>query len=439
MEKRTILIVDDTPANIALLSGLLNETYKTKIATNGQKALSIAAADPQPDLILLDIMMPEMDGDEVCQRLKADERTSQIPVIFLTAMAQAEDEQKGLSVGAVDYITKPISPPILMARVKTHLQLKAANDFLKLQNDILDQKVQERTEELLLTNQSLTRFIPNEFLNALGHSNIVDVQLGDHVEGTMTVLFCDIRSYTTLTEAMSPKDTFEFLNGYLRRIGPAIREQRGFVNHFYGDGFMAIFPHSADDAVQAAIAMQQTITAYNLERPAKARRPLRIGIGINTGPLMMGIIGDGYRTDTTLVADTVNIAARIEGLTKYYGVDIVINQSTFSELGDQKRYHIRLLDKVQVKGRMQSTSVYEVFDTDPADMLERKSRTLPVFEQGQAYYFAQEFAAALKCFTDVLTTLPEDLTTKHYLERSAKFLLEGAPEGWKGVRIMDVK
>jgi len=147
-DKQTILVVDDTPDNISLVSALLKDTYRTKIATSGAKALAIAEADAPPDLILLDIMMPEMDGYEVCKRLKADENTRNIPVIFLTAKAQVEDEEHGLDLGAVDYITKPISPPILLARVKTHLALKVAQDFLRDQNAILEQKVAERTRQL---------------------------------------------------------------------------------------------------------------------------------------------------------------------------------------------------------------------------------------------------------------------------------------------------
>ncbi len=147
-DKKTVLVVDDTPDNIALVSALLKDVYKTKIATNGEKALSIAGAETPPDLILLDIMMPEMDGYEVCARLKESEQTRDIPVIFLTAKAQIEDEEHGLELGAVDYITKPISPPILLARVKTHLALKAAQDFLRDQNAILEQRVAERTQQL---------------------------------------------------------------------------------------------------------------------------------------------------------------------------------------------------------------------------------------------------------------------------------------------------
>ncbi len=147
-DKQTILVVDDTPDNITLLCGLLGDQYKNKVATNGQKALQIAFAEPHPDLILLDIMMPGMDGYEVCRQLQANPPTSTIPVIFLTAKSQDEDETKGFELGAVDYITKPITPAILMARVQTHLALKQARSFLQEQNDILEDQVRKRTRQL---------------------------------------------------------------------------------------------------------------------------------------------------------------------------------------------------------------------------------------------------------------------------------------------------
>ncbi|MDL2291462.1 response regulator, partial [Desulfovibrio sp. OttesenSCG-928-F20] len=147
-EKPTILVVDDTPDNITLLTSLLGEQYRNKVATNGVKALKIAKTPPHPDLILLDIMMPEMDGYEVCRQLKAEQATKDIPVIFLTAKSQEGDETMGFELGAVDYITKPITPPILMARVHTHLALGDARKNLAQQNVILERQVEERTRRL---------------------------------------------------------------------------------------------------------------------------------------------------------------------------------------------------------------------------------------------------------------------------------------------------
>jgi putative two-component system response regulator len=148
VDKPTILVVDDTPDNLTLITNLLKDRYRTKIATNGEKALKVAVTGTPPDLVLLDIMMPVMDGYEACRRLKADRKTSGIPVIFLTAKAEEADETLGFEAGAVDYITKPISPPILLARVETHLQLKAVRDFLVDKAVFLEEEVLKRTREV---------------------------------------------------------------------------------------------------------------------------------------------------------------------------------------------------------------------------------------------------------------------------------------------------
>ncbi len=147
-QKPTILVVDDTPDNLTLMAGLLKQTYSVKLAINGEKALQLANAAERPDLIVLDIMMPGMSGFEVCERLKNDAATRDIPVIFLTAMTATEDERKGLALGAVDFISKPVNPPIVLARVATHLQVKAAADFLRDKNEYLDAEVQRRGREL---------------------------------------------------------------------------------------------------------------------------------------------------------------------------------------------------------------------------------------------------------------------------------------------------
>ena len=153
VEKKTVLVVDDTPTNIHILMEILKNDYRVVAAVNGKRALQLAASDPSPDIILLDVMMPEMDGNEVCARLKAEPKTRDIPIIFITAKSEAQDETKGFELGAVDYITKPISPPVVLARVKSHLELKQAKEILKKQNVILEQRVEERTKEVLELQQ----------------------------------------------------------------------------------------------------------------------------------------------------------------------------------------------------------------------------------------------------------------------------------------------
>ena len=187
----TILVVDDTAANLMLMNDLLQTHYTVKVATSGARALKIARAGIPPDLVLLDIMMPDMDGYEVCRQLKADPATRDIPVIFLTAKSETSDEQLGLELGAVDYITKPISPPIVLARVKTNLMLKASSDFLKDKNAFLEQEVQRRTLELhdiqnvtILTMASLAETRDNETGNHIirtqHYVKLLALQLQNH-------------------------------------------------------------------------------------------------------------------------------------------------------------------------------------------------------------------------------------------------------------------
>lgn len=180
MDKERILIVDDIPQNISVLNELLKENYSISAATNGAKALNIAQSKSPPDLILLDIMMPEMDGYEVCRRLKTDGGTSDIPVIFVTARGDVEDEAEGLKLGAVDYLTKPANPLIVLARVKTHLELKKAREYLKHQNQILEEKVRERTRELEVT-QDVT------ILSLASLAETRDNETGGHIHRTQNV------------------------------------------------------------------------------------------------------------------------------------------------------------------------------------------------------------------------------------------------------------
>ncbi|MBP1625835.1 MAG: rpfG 8 [Holophagaceae bacterium] len=172
-----VLVVDDTPDNLKVMSALLKDLYRVKIANGGEKALAITGSDTPPDLILLDIMMPEMDGYEVCKRLKADRKTRDIPIIFLTAMTATEDEEKGLRLGAEDYITKPISPPVVLARVETHLKLKASADFLRSKADFLEAEVNRRTREVVAI-QDVT------ILSMASLAETRDSDTGNHIRRT---------------------------------------------------------------------------------------------------------------------------------------------------------------------------------------------------------------------------------------------------------------
>ncbi|NES85186.1 MAG: PAS domain-containing protein, partial [Moorea sp. SIO2B7] len=209
--------------------------------------------------------------------------------------------------------------------------------------DITERKKAEK--ELLQLNQANERFVPREFLQLLKKNSIIDVDLGDNVHQEMSVLFSDIRGFTTLSEFMAPEDNFRFINAYLSRMAPAISEHRGFIDKYIGDAIMALFSGSADDAVGAGIAMLKTLAQYNTTRQRPDRPPLKIGIGINTGFMMLGTVGGKNRMEGTVISDAVNLAARLEGLTKIYRVSLLISNNTFLRLEDIDNYDFRIIDR----------------------------------------------------------------------------------------------
>jgi len=438
-KQATVLVVDDTPDNLSLMSGLLKDLYKVKVANNGEKALQIAASDTAPDLILLDIMMPGMDGYEVCRRLKEDAGTRDIPVIFLTAKAEVEDEARGLGLGAVDYITKPVSPPIVLARVRNHLELKTARDQLQAHSTQLEAKVRERTAELASLNTVYERFVPREFIDLLHKESILDIHLNDQVSQKMTVMFADIRNWTNTLEKMTPTEAFSFINAYLRRVTPVIKNSNGFIDQFYGDGVMALFPGAADDAVQAAVGMHQAVAEYNKERERDGFAPMSIGIGLHRAELMLGIIGSEDRLQGAVVGDAVNLAARIEGLNKMYGSYISLSDDTFLAMNDADRYRHRFIDRVRVKGKEDAVTIYEVFEGDPEGIASCKEQTKPAFEKGLELYYGKKFSEASVQFSQVQEKNPADLAAGIYLKRSATYMVNGVSPNWTGVETLTEK
>jgi len=250
-----ILVVDDTPANLEALGQMLRgQGYKIRVAPNGDQALA-ALARVIPDLVLLDIDMPGIDGYEVCSRMKRDPIFANIPVIFLSARTELDDKVKAFNVGGVDYVTKPFQFEEVKARVEAHLNLRKLQRELKELNEKLEERVRVRTTQLASLNAAYERFVPREFLNCLNKESILHVGLGDHMQQRMTVMFTDIRNFTRLSEGMSPQANFDFLNAYLGSVSPLYRRYGGFIDKFIGDAVMALFPRSVDDAIRRAIGL----------------------------------------------------------------------------------------------------------------------------------------------------------------------------------------
>jgi adenylate cyclase len=454
-----------------------------------------------PTVILQDLVMPQMEGLLLVKFLRAhDSHTCNTPLIVLSSKEEPTIKAKAFELGANDYLVKLPDRMELIARIRYHSQ--AYINFLKRQEaealfkaEIMRQaayiqqvdkvtsaaseverdafepqtlaEVTERSDELgqlarVFTNmvktvkarekelttansqlelllKAYSRFVPNEYLRFLRKESITDVHLGDHVSKVMAVMFSDIRSFTTISEAMSPQDNFNFVNAYLKRVSPEIRSHFGIIVKFLGDGMMAVFPEGADDAIASGVAKQRQVKEYNIQRAAKGFLPLEVGIGIHVGHMMLGMVGEESRMQGDAFSDNVNLTARLEGLTKFYGVSLLISEQALQNMSQAAKYQIRFLDRVIVKGRTEAIAIYEVLDAELEAVRELKLQTQPEFERGLEWYQNGNLDRAKISFERVLAVNPTDKTAKLYLERIGILEQRGLPNNWNGVWALSEK
>lgn len=276
--------------------------------------------------------------------------------------------------------------------------------------------VRNYISEITQLNKAYHGFVPMEFLKFLNKESIIDVKRGDQIQQEMTVVFTDIRSFTDISESMTPKENFDFLNSYLGLVGPLVRSNGGFIDKYIGDAIMALYPASPDDAVKAALEIQKTIYEYNLGRAKKNMMQISIGTGIHTGLLMLGILGEDERVDSTVISDNVNLASRIEGLTKKFGANIIISETTYEGMQVRGLYSFRYLGMIRVKGKKHPVGVYEVLDGCFADERERKVKSASILSKGIEEFKKGDFRLAGAYFRKGAEKYPADSAFKVYLE-----------------------
>jgi class 3 adenylate cyclase len=277
-------------------------------------------------------------------------------------------------------------------------------------------------------------------LKNLGRENITEVKLGDQVQRKVTIFFSDIRGYTQISESMSPEENFKFVSSLNRRLGPIISQNNGFINQYLGDGIMAIFSDQSHQALKASIEIQRLILEYNEYRISRDRQPIQIGIGLHSGPLIMGIIGDTKRMDAATIADSVNTASRIENLNKLYGTNILLSADTFALMNKhQEEFHFRKLGKVLLRGKKVPVDLYECFDGDAPALRHAKLKSLDEFNKALELYFGKAFGEAAQLLEQILKDNPDDKTAQHFLNRALNFAIEKPGEEWTGIEIMTVK
>ncbi|MGK5091474.1 adenylate/guanylate cyclase domain-containing protein [Deltaproteobacteria bacterium TL4] len=294
-------------------------------------------------------------------------------------------------------------------------------------------------KRLEVINQASSRFVPHQFLTILEKESIVEIQLGDCVQKEMTILFSDIRSFTTISEQMTPNENFRFINSYLGVMGPIIRKHQGFIDKYIGDAIMALFMYDPDDAVKAAIHMLQELPEFNETRKRPGRVPIEIGIGINTGALMIGTIGEQNRMEGTVISDAVNLAARMEGMTKHYGASLLISDHTFFKLKNPSDFSMRMIDQVKVKGKSEPVSVWEVLDGEKPKFKDAKMATEKIFSNAVSHYHQQQIQESHALFQECLAHNPNDKAALIYLERCQHYLDHESKSDWHSVTQIDNK
>ncbi|OQY47244.1 MAG: hypothetical protein B6242_05595 [Anaerolineaceae bacterium 4572_78] len=418
-----ILIVDDEK-EIHNITGMAlkkimfkKKTIKLYSAYSGEEAKSFIEEHPDTALILLDVVMETDDaGLQVIKYVRKILKNQLVRIILRTGQpGQAPESQIIVSYDINDYKSKTE-----LTKIKLFTTVIAALRTFDLLNTIETQR------------QASTRFVPNKYLEFLRRDSIVDIKLGDHVAKEMAIMVSDIRSFTTLSEMMTSKENFDFINDYLKHVSPIIRKYNGFVIKYLGDGMMAAFPNGVNDAVQAGIAKLKAVENYNQHFLKENWRPINIGIGVHVGNMMFGMVGEKNRMQGDAFSDNVNLTARIEGLTKYYGVSMIISEQTYYQL-DSNDVHIRFLDMVVVKGRKIPVMLYEVMDGLPAIEMNLKIQTQACFESGIEWYRKQHFQKSKECFEKVLMINPNDKVVHLYIDRMNDLLKHGIPEGWDGV------
>lgn len=348
-----ILVVDDTPANIQSLAAILKEKgYQISVATNGKQALEVLAR-VQPDLILLDVMMPEMDGFETCRRLKANEQWRSIPVIFLTAKTETTDIVQGFELGAVDYVAKPFNAHELLARVNTHLTMDELRRSLAEKNVELG-----RAHELV--RRAFGRYVSEEVAASILQSP-EGLELGGE-EREVTILMSDLRGFTALAARLTPHQVIAFLNLYLEAMVDVISRYEGTIDEIIGDAILVIFgaPVACEDhaakAVACGLAMQLAMKDVNERLVAKGASELEMGIGIHTGRVIVGNIGSLRRTKYAAVGSNVNLAGRIESFTT--GGQILISENVREKIQSPLRLNAQF--QAEPKGAKEKLRLHEV-------------------------------------------------------------------------------
>jgi class 3 adenylate cyclase len=309
----------------------------------------------------------------------------------------------------------------MMLLLMISMSVFLARNFARINNNLETQLVKASAieKEIRQTRDVFRLFVPDAVLDRIAKQGLESIKLGGAEEEIATILFTDIRSFTSIAEKLSPNETLSFLNEFMQRMAPVIHRNGGFINQFVGDEIMAIFylPAHENSAIEAAIAMRKALNEHNDERIARGEPPIDIGVGVNTGKVIWGTIGSQVRMESAIIGDTVNLASRLQHLTKEYGVGVLVSESAFREIPNPEKFCYREIDVVQVRGKNKPVVVYEIFDADPDPVIAKKKNCLSQYNRGLHYFHAEDWRQAALLFEECLEIFPEDSISRFYVER----------------------
>jgi class 3 adenylate cyclase/ActR/RegA family two-component response regulator len=427
-ERELIILVDDNPANLQAGKNVLSERYSVFTAPSAEKLFSLLEKK-RPDLILLDIEMPDMNGYEAIKILKDNSETRDIPVIFLTGKTETDDELAGLTLGAIDYITKPFIPPLLLKRLEVHLLVESQKRTLEIQQ----RELQYYNDKL---RKAFSTYVSGEVVQ-----DVMDdpsrLQLGGS-KRNITAIFTDIQDFAPLAEKFAPEELVNILNVYLSGMSDIILEQRGTIDKYSGDAIMAFFGAPLDladhplRACTSAVLMkykEQKINEY-LIKNGLSPIPLFTRMGINTGDMIVGNMGSEQKMNYTIMGSAVNLASRLEGVNKQYGTQILTGEETI--LKTAGKFLTRRLDRVRVVGTNTPVQLYEILDfaesasAETAELAKLFNNALEIFEK-------RDWTAAEAAFETVLNRYAGDKATRIFRDRCADFRINPPKAEWDGV------
>lgn len=297
-------------------------------------------------------------------------------------------------------------------------------------------KIEELSQTLININKANQKFVPAEFLDLLQSKDITQIKLGDKVEKEMSILFADIRDFTNLSESMTADDNFRFINSYLKRMGPVIRENNGFIDKYIGDSIMALFPDDVESSIDSSLKIHEKLEKYNADRLKCHYKSIKVGIGIHYGNLMLGTIGETERMEGTVISDSVNLASRLEGLTKIYGCSVIVSEKTLKKVSDPDKYQHRQLDTIRVKGKNELISIYQIFTKKELEVLSNSNILITNYEKGLEYYRLKQFSNATDILNKVLKIYPSDTPTKILLNKINILKNQDLDENWDAITTM---